>query len=62
MQKLFENSDQIILKDQKINKKLDINLISQLTTKFGITYLCYNKKHNCSFYANSQLKSDDLKK
>ena len=52
----FENS-QIKLKDQKIGKKLQINLIMVLKSKFGDNMLCYDKKHNRTFFTNSLLKS-----
>ena len=50
--------DEIKLKDQKINKKLQVNIIMNITTdKYGQTYLLYNKKHNRKFFANAQLKA-----
>ena len=50
--------DEIKLKDQKVNKKLQVNIIMKITTdKYGQTYLLYNKKHNRKFFANAQLKA-----
>ena len=56
MEKLFEDSTLIKLKDQIVTKIISINAIKAVQTKFGKSFLCYNLKHNTSFFSNSQLK------
>ncbi len=45
------------LKEQKIGRKFFINMIKDINTKFGKSFMLYDKKHDCIFYANSQLKA-----
>ena len=56
-EKIFNESTQIKLKDQKVNKTLDINIISKIKTSYGETFLCYNKKYNVNFFVNSCLRA-----
>ena len=51
------NSNEIKLKNQKINKTLSVNAFKILKTKFGESYLCFSDRCIRIFYANSQLKS-----
>ena len=54
---LLFDTNEIKLKFQKINKKLNVNVFKIIKTKFGESYLCYDLKHKRIFHANSQLKS-----
>ena len=49
--------DEIKLKDQKVNKKLQVNIIMKFKSDKGESYLIYDKKHNRKFFANAQLKA-----
>ena len=51
------NLNTIKLKDQIINKKLNVNSFRIIKTKLGVSYLCYDDKHKRLFFANSQLKA-----
>ena len=53
----YENLEQINISAQQINKKLHINLIKKVTTKFGETFFCLDRTNNVCFYANSLLKT-----
>ena len=56
----FENyfdCDLIKLKDQQISKILNINIIKKQKTKYGDTYLIYDKENNFKYFSNTQLKS-----
>ena len=55
--KTFE-VDEIKLKDQKVGKRFDINIIKLIKTKYGNNMILYNKKHNRVFFANSFLRAD----
>lgn len=54
--KTFE-VDEIKLKDQKVGKRFDINIIKLIKTKYGNNMILYNKKHNRVFFANSLLRA-----
>ena len=55
-EKYFE-CDLIKLKDQHISKILNINIIKKQKTKYGDTYLIYDKENNFKYFSNTQLKS-----
>ena len=57
LDKVFENVDQIRISDQKIGKKLFINLIKRVNTKFGESYFILDKTNCVCYYANSLLKT-----
>ena len=49
--------NEIKLKDQKVNKKLQVNIIMKFKSDKGESYLIYDKKHNRKYFANAQLKA-----
>ena len=53
----FEKSELISLKNQKVGKTLQVNLIKLIKTKFGNAMIIYDKKHNVTYYSNSLLKA-----
>ena len=57
MEKYFDGIDEIKISNQIVGKRLYVNLIKKINTRFGINYLCYDKKHNCALFGNSLLKA-----
>ena len=53
----FEKAELISLKNQKVGKTLQVNLIKLIKTKFGNAMIIYDKKHNITYYSNSLLKA-----
>ena len=53
----YFDCDLIKLKDQQISKILNINIIKKQKTKYGDTYLIYDKENNFKYFSNTQLKS-----
>ena len=46
---IYENCSMIKLNEQEEGKVFEVNLIKQITTKFGTNLILYNKKYNvCS--------------
>ena len=54
---LYEKCSMIKLNEQEEGKVFEVNLIKQITTKFGTNLILYNKKYNVCFYSNALLKS-----
>ena len=54
---IFNECNEIKLTNQKIGKKLNVNIIMKLKTKYGDNLLLYDKIHNVKFFGNSLLKS-----
>ena len=54
--KTFDDASLIRLYDQPINKKISINIIKNLTTKYGQSFMCFNLRYKVKFYANAQIK------
>ena len=58
MDSCFDGVDEIKISDQKVGKKLHVNLLKKVNTKFGDNYFVLDKEVNkCCFYANSLLKT-----
>ena len=56
LEKYFETL-QIVLKEQPIGKTLYVNLIKPVITKYGKSFVLYDKMHNVFFFSNSLLYS-----
>ena len=54
--KTFDDASLIRLYDQQLNKKLSINIIKNLKTIYGQSFMCFNLKYKIKFYANAQIK------
>ena len=54
---MYNECNEIKLANQKIGKKLNINIIMKLKTKYGENLLLYDKVHNVIFFGNSLLKA-----
>ena len=57
MNEYFNNIDEIKIGTQTLGKKLHVNIIKKISTKFGENYYIYDKVNNVSFFGNSLLKS-----
>ena len=54
---IYEKCSMIKINEQEEGKIFEVNLIKQITTKFGTNLILYNKKYNVCFYSNALLKS-----
>ena len=57
MDTAFDGIDEIKISDQKVGKKLHVNLLKKVNTKFGDNYFVLDKVNKYCFYANSLLKT-----
>lgn len=57
MDTYFDGIDEIKISSQKIQKKLHVNLVKKVNTKFGDNYFVLDNVNKCCFYANSLLKT-----
>ena len=53
MDQYFNGLTEIKISTQKVGKQLNINICKRLTTQYGTTYFCYDKRNNCCFFANA---------
>ena len=56
MEKYFDGIDEIKIQNQTVGKRLHVNIIKPIKTKFGDSYYIYDKVNNVSYFANSLLK------
>ena len=57
MNEYFNNIDEVKIQNQTTGKKLHVNIIKPIKTKFGDNFYIYDKVNNGSFFGNSLLKS-----
>ena len=57
LQKYFDSSNMIVLKEQPVGKTLYVNLIKPVITTYGKSFVLYDKMHNVFFFSNSLLYS-----
>lgn len=57
MDRYFNGLSEIKISTQKVGKQLNINICKRLTTQYGTTYFCYDKRNNCCFFANAWLRA-----
>ena len=49
MEKYFDGIDEIKIQNQTVGKRLHVNIIKPIKTKFGDNYYIYDKVNNVSF-------------
>ena len=49
LEKYFDSSNMVILKEQPVGKTLYVNLLKPVITKYGKSFVLYDKMHNVFF-------------